>query len=575
MSVLGIHDHPRINRDQNRVQQNLTPVSNAETTPDRSNPIQEISGDEESNFETTQGQVSSGSRKRSANNEWVLDKRRRIVTLQDINDMCNAYKRGQMSEDEKTKFCDLVLSSYTGSRTYNFLEKTMQLNAENEVLREFRSSIASEMGKDEQEDLLGHVKNLQEVLSESEKNRRQAIRQIDELNKELNTQRAKISELNQKSKSSEEEINKQKEKINSSDREYRELRGKYDQLKRNFQEVLERKEYYKDRTQSLKIEQKDLNDENIELNKLLAEREIEQKNLSDRNIELKRNFQEVLERKEYYKDRTQSLKTEQKNLNDKNIELNKLLAERDIELKISEYKDKIQNYRYECLSKNFANVYYQKNLKHVPEKLTDYQINVRREIYYFLQELNDKEEIIKKLKAVQKSLCKFLNAITLYKQNKSISGMLNKWGIESKQNIAIIDENLEKQNLRTKLNDLGEKIPDKVLLFTAYTARHNEYLSDFINNEVSGRKSDFFYDQVKEKVKLKIIDADRMTEKITSHINKEIEFVRELRGEKVIQDFFKQVSKVEYFEDIMEHVDTHLDGNYEAILRLKPYEYKK
>jgi hypothetical protein len=552
MNVLGIGDHPLINRDQNRIQQNLTPVSNAQTTPDRGfNPIQEISDDEESNFETTQGQISSGSRKRSARDEFTdfmnksIDKRRKIVTLQDTISQVRAFPNREMSNEEKVQLAEQIISVAVEMDDLHFYCKGLQSRQEVGVCKKFVACLSKTLGYKETEDystLFDYVENLKTKLSESEENSQEALQRIDELNQELNTQRAKISELNQQSKSSEEEISRQKEEIDSSKRAYQKLLGENNQLKENFQEVLERKEHYKGKTKSLETKQKDLNDENIELNKLLAEKETEQKNL-----------------------------------------IKKLLAEREKELKISEYEKELYKKRTDFLSKGCCRLTYELDLKYRNngQLISEEEKESRRKVYSNLQELQGIEWHITKLFLTEKNLTDFLNMVIYYKRGWPIYTILSELSKGNVNSISMdtareVHDELEKQNIQMKqdfkkeLDKLFQKKgigDEKKSYIDEYKEQHKIIQEELRSREI-GRYNPDYYNKIFKRIGNATKNAEQITKELKNSIDKKMAIVRSIREEKIIQYFVEKIEPIPYFRLLMYYVDRSLAGYYEAILKM-------
>ncbi len=55
-------------------------------------------------------------------------------------------------------------------------------------------------------------------------------------------------------------------------------------------------------------------------------------------------------------------------------------------------------------------------------------------------------------------------------------------------------------------------------------------------------------------------------------IDEKIAIIRNIREEKVIQDFIDQIKKVNYFNRLISFMDKDITGYYEALLRIEPYE---
>lgn len=567
-SVFGIHDHPLINRSD-RTQQTLTPISNVEATSDRSSLNGEMSDigiiDEGNYSGASQGQNSSESRKRKKDDKFtdfmdkVKDKRKRLVTLQDTINSLKTFPNKEMSNEEKVRLAEQIISVTLEMDDLKFFGKSLQSRLEVNEYKEFMASLSKVLGYEETKDystLFDYVKNSMTKFSKLEKNSQKALQQINE--------------LNQQSKSYEEKINKQKEKIDSSRRAYQELSDKYNQLKENFNFVQQSRKRHKQEAEILKTNLEDLSSNQEHYEHVLQQNNDLILSLARQNSELNDSHNEQYRLSQLLEER-----------NSENDRLNRSLEEHVKELNIFKFMNEINVTCIKNLSANIANLADIKDRPYLKVKLNNRGIKLRRDVYHLLQELREKEQILERLLTVEKDLKYFLNTVILYKENKSLSPILEKMPDsrrKKEQVYNILNKELSKQEFKKELKDLFDKKYKGIAEDFSYAERTENYrkIYEFIRAKEQEKDiTENFYIEIGEETLYSIDDMKQLTEKVAKGIDEKIAIIRKLREEEVIKDFFEKMSKIDSFKSLMNHVDNHLNGNYEALLRVRMYEYDR
>ncbi|MBO7537089.1 MAG: hypothetical protein J6T29_01985 [Alphaproteobacteria bacterium] len=648
-SAFGIHDHPRINSNQDHIVQNLTPISNIEVTPDRSslNEWSDIETIDEGSYSgTPQRQNSSGSRKRISENELkkFTDKRRRIVTLQNIRNSLNAFSKGKMKEEEGTQTARDIWNIFQDIDSLNFLSKTLQLQREVKESKSFIADLSSMLGNAGETNssvLLENVENLKKGLSKSKA-------ELDKLNIEKAEAEQQLAEANKKEDKLKKdlvrsEIDNQhlRQKAESYKAKYQgtkaEYETKHNNLKKKYYSAHNNERYYgkkakyletklsetkqkvrdletklsetkqedsssKQQSDEIKLSLTELDvlrSENDQLNRSLTERNGELNNsycennqlkwlldaLRSENDQLNRSLTERNGELNYLsneKERLSQLLEKRDSENDQLKwlldDLNRSLAEKDKELNISKYMDEINFQRIKNLSEGNAMLTSQRDMKYLNEKLNHQKMELREDVYFRLQELKEKEWFLDQFLAIEKNLTDFLNTIILYKKNMSISEILEKITGGYRKEAKVLDEELLKQDFKGKLNNLFAKKYTNIAedySYTKYTKKYKEIYETLRAEENEKVLNERYYEDTRTDI-LRLIDKiNRSFEKVKKSIDEKIPTIRKLREEQVIKDFFEKISEIKYFRILMEYVDRHLDGNYEAISRVRTYKYDK
>ncbi len=584
-SAFGIHDHPRINSNQDHIVQNLTPISNIEVTPDRSslNEWSDIETIDEGSYSgTPQRQNSSGSRKRISENELkkFTDKRRRIVTLQNIRNSLNAFSKGKMKEEEGTQTARDIWNIFQDIDSLNFLSKTLQLQREVKESKSFIADLSSMLGNTGEMDssvLLENVENLNEEVTEfrsftanlssmlgnaGETNSSVLLENVENLKKGLSKSKAELDKLNIEKAEAEQQL--------------AESNRKEDELRTENQRLHQKAESFK----------AELDAQDATINALQKEKE----KVVDKYNQLKKDFNAIQESRKRHKQEAEILKTNLEDLSSKqqsekeyyenvlqqNNDLILSLAEKNKELNISKYMDEINFQRIKNLSEGNAMLTSQRDMKYLNEKLNHQKMELREDVYFRLQELKEKEWFLDQFLAIEKNLTDFLNTIILYKKNMSISEILEKITGGYRKEAKVLDEELLKQDFKGKLNNLFAKKYTNIAEDYSYTKYTKNKIYETLRAKENKKVlNERYYEDTRTAVLRSINNMNPSFEEVKKSIDKKIPTIRKLREESVIKDFFEKISKIKYFRILMEYVDRHLDGNYEAISRVRTYKYDK